>query len=614
MLIKLPQQQKLQSLSYVQKLQENWNDPTEKTRTILDFENYIFGLQLSNENELIQILESLLVEWQEDQSQKQITYQALVNLIPEDISCEVEAGICYDNLVSKLEDIRMSDDTEYNKTLGSEILQVIGAASQDQMSNAQKLDFKAILTSLVYGWEVSEIPDVEKQEIVGEWVSESQGDTSSGFMSLLLTILKWLAIIILVIIWVIAVFYLLYLILNKDKSVGFSEYILSITGSKSGEVDVVSEDVKDILWEFQDTPEIKSDILSDTSKKIEDPDSSSTKINTTADPLQEEVPDWLKGNFTADEKKAPGLTPKVEVPGEKNIDISKKDTQKTQDQVSKPQQESKADISATDQAVPDWLKGGSEPKKETPAKTPEKKKETLSAKTSQDTKSEPVKSPDDFDLEKDTKISQDNNVPDWLKGSFDESKQGEKKEETPTQTDTSSAQETPKEETPAQSNVVQREAKQQTTQKEESPLNDDNVPDWLKGSFDTPKTGEKKDETGEQKKFLNTSETTSPEKLEEAVKIAEKKTESKPVAKMPTKEKTADNKEAPTKKPAAKKTTSSKKSVDKKLEIETATPAKKAPTPAVKKETLKDQTKDKKDELWDDGMKIPDWLKSDDEK
>jgi hypothetical protein len=34
------------------------------------------------------------------------------------------------------------------------------------ISNAQKLDFKAILTSLVYGGEISEIPDDEKQEII----------------------------------------------------------------------------------------------------------------------------------------------------------------------------------------------------------------------------------------------------------------------------------------------------------------------------------------------------------------------------------------------------------------------------------------------------------------
>lgn len=86
----LPQQQRLESLNYVKKLQENWNDATEKTRTILDFENYIFQLQLENEDVIISLLESLLVEGQEDQSAKQITYQALVNLIPQDISCQVE--------------------------------------------------------------------------------------------------------------------------------------------------------------------------------------------------------------------------------------------------------------------------------------------------------------------------------------------------------------------------------------------------------------------------------------------------------------------------------------------------------------------------------------------
>jgi len=58
----LPQQQRLKALSFIQKLQENWNDETEKTRTILDFENYIFELGLANEAEFIELLESLLVE------------------------------------------------------------------------------------------------------------------------------------------------------------------------------------------------------------------------------------------------------------------------------------------------------------------------------------------------------------------------------------------------------------------------------------------------------------------------------------------------------------------------------------------------------------------------
>lgn len=101
-LIQLPQEQKLKALTYVQKLQENWNDETEKTRTILDFEGYIFELALKNEDEVISLLESLLVEGQEDQSAKQITYQALVNLIPKEIVCTVETGTCYDMLLSKL--------------------------------------------------------------------------------------------------------------------------------------------------------------------------------------------------------------------------------------------------------------------------------------------------------------------------------------------------------------------------------------------------------------------------------------------------------------------------------------------------------------------------------
>ena len=76
------------------------------------------------------------------------------------------AGSCYDSLLSKLEDIRSSDDVEYNKALGKEILSAIGTQSPDIMSNTQKLDFKAILTSLVYGGDVSEIPEDEKQEVL----------------------------------------------------------------------------------------------------------------------------------------------------------------------------------------------------------------------------------------------------------------------------------------------------------------------------------------------------------------------------------------------------------------------------------------------------------------
>ena len=183
--MQLPQEQKLKALSFVQKLQENWADDTEKTRTILDFESYIFELGLKNENEIISLLESLLVEGQADQSTKQITYQALVNLIPKEIVCTIESGTCYDNLLSKLEDIRNSDDIETNKILGSEILTVIGAT--DLMSTEQKLDFKAILYTFVYG-NVESIPETEKQEVISETPDTSGG--LSGLMGIIVLIAK----------------------------------------------------------------------------------------------------------------------------------------------------------------------------------------------------------------------------------------------------------------------------------------------------------------------------------------------------------------------------------------------------------------------------------------
>lgn len=534
-LVQLPQQQKLQSLNFVQKLQENWNDPTEKTRTILDFENYIFGLQLQNEDELIQILESLLVEGQEDQSQKQITYQALVNLVPLEIQCEVPEGTCYDTIISKLEDIRASDDVEYNKTLGSEILQVIGVVSEEMMSNTQKLDFKAILTSLVYGGEVSAIPDEEKQEVVWDGVSESQGETSSWVLGILASVLKWIAILILVIVGIIAIFYIIYRVFNKDASIWFSQYILNITWSKSESKKEVQTDVEDILWEFDDSSSNRSDILTDIPN--DDPLAvPEVTVDTKTKWVVEEVPDWLKWNFSWDVKE--------ESPVNKEI--------------SKPKPQSSSALSDTKEV----------------------------------TKQE-------FDIEKETKLQQEDTVPDWLKWSFDAPKQQEEKadiaekweksdvaekwekaEKIETKQDKNKTQESSfvdskassqKQETPDIKNnpVPQVSWDEKKLEKTPAPVDDSNVPDWLKWSFETPKK--------------DTPKTQQDSKVESA---------DTKVSKTPK-----DDKKEDVKKPTPKTQTAPK-------ETKKADP----------KKSAKKDSGDKKDELWDDGMKIPDWLKADDEK
>jgi hypothetical protein len=58
----LPQEHRLKGMQYVQKLQENWFYPTEKTKIILEFEAFIDGTGVANALEINNTLESLLVE------------------------------------------------------------------------------------------------------------------------------------------------------------------------------------------------------------------------------------------------------------------------------------------------------------------------------------------------------------------------------------------------------------------------------------------------------------------------------------------------------------------------------------------------------------------------
>lgn len=591
-LLKLPQQQKLKALAYVQKLQENWNDNTEKTRTILDFENYIFELGLSNEDELISILESLLVEGQEDQSARNITYQALVNLIPTDITCAVEGATCYESLLAKLEDIKNSNDIEYNKTLGKEVLEVIGAT--EVMTNQQKLDFKAILTSLVYGGDPNAIPEEEKNEVIAEPIP--QGDTSEGgFMSYIILIAKIIGYFLLTFIVIIAVFYVIYLIFGKKKNITFTQFISNTTSFGKDEAGSKVDAEDDILADFGDQ-------LKDTKKeeKLEDPLFSApapekkveakTQTSKTAKEKAEnnEVPDWLKGNF-ADDSSAKKQEAKPETKPEIKPEAKKQEQKDVKKEAAKKPDTAATSKQTSDENVPDWLKGSfsddapkkkdmpkSEAKKPAEKKTQEPNPETPKAdkKSPVSAKAETVKE-EKFDLEKDTKI-EEQSIPDWLKGSMDIASTSEKTEDT-SKAKQEKKQEAPKTEVKSEAKVEKKvedkkeEAKEKTSEKKAENTSSDNgaadvsVPDWLKGSLDTD----------------------TPAKQENPKKQESKKTDTPEVKKdaKTTVKKTADKKPAANAKKADSKTDASSEKNGKK--------------------------ENKKDELWDDGMKVPDWLKAD---
>ncbi len=579
----LPQQQRLEAFSYIQKLQENWSDPTEKTRTILDFETYIFSLQLTNEDEVISLLESLLVEWQEDQSAKQIAYQALVNLIPTDIVCETPDGTtCHDNLVSKLTDIKNSDDIEYNKILGKEILGVV--ATTDTMTNQQKLDFKAILTSLVYGGEVENIPEDEKQSVIdSEWPPTSSDDTSSGwwFLGLLWGILKWVVYIILIFGLIIFGLYILYKIFNKWKDESFTQFITNITtfGKKdeSSSSTDNKDDIEDILGTVENnsspstkTPEKKQpeDILA-TTEVHTDPETTNTVSRDIDNTQETQNTSWV----------------------ENTQDIKKPDmTTDTKDEIQAPVNKDDWD-SATktdDSQVPDWLKWSFQPD------------DTPTQDTSDDISTDTDDSNDgDTSLMEDTQETKNQDVV------------ADKKQDIPT---------------PSPEDTIPTDAEIDDAIK----VDDSEVPDWLKWSFQEDDTStEKKDDSNDTSIDRDDEQEKQEEQEEEIIDTEYTKEKTTAPVKKTTK-KTATIKKPEkkiTKKSTTKKTTTkksawvTKKEVVKESDTKTSTSDAKKTEKDIKISTPKKKTTSKKKTsstkkettIKDDEMKIPDWLSIDDD-
>jgi len=535
----LPQQQKLLGMSYIRKLQENWNDDTEKTRTILDFENYIFELwlDLDDEDEIISLLESLLVEWQEDQTAKQITYQALVNLIPSDIECSVESGSCYDDLISKLEDIKNSDDIEANKATWSSILSVIAEVDESKMTNTQKLDFKAILTSLVYGWDVNNIPDSEKNEIIEETPVGNTASEWSGFLSLLWKIFAGLA---LVIIGGLALFYIYYLVSGRKNSGDLKEFISEKTTFDTKPDDILG-DVTDSTSESDIVSKKEADPLAD----VNNTEKKDTELENKA-AVSEEVPDWLKSNFSTDtttEKKE--IIPETKAQ-EKTPDIF--------------WEQGKVEKEIIEVAKKPPVEKKVEEKIEVPTKKEAPKIYTKQVVQKEDIKEEKI------DIEKETALhTKDESVPDWLKWSFDSEKSvndtPKKPEDKKTDTESKEAKTPP--ETSQDTVTTAPEKKKENKTQDTTSLSDESVPDWLKGSFDTPEEAPAKEEKKDTK----------------TVSSGQKKI---------TKTQKA---------PPAKKAKDTKKTTAK------------DDTPVETKKEEKNVKSEKKEELWDDGMKIPDWLK-----
>ncbi len=736
----LPKQDRLKALMYVQKLQEEWFDAAEKTRVIVEFEWYVAGLQSANSDIIYDLLESLLLEDTDDKSDQNLMFIALKNLTPTNIECSLSSDdvdwVCYNAIIERLEIIKNSTDIEDNKLLWKEILWVL--ESYPDMSVKNKKDYKAILSSFVYGG-VENMPQEEVQAEIDDTQNQAKPQRGSAITKVL-KIVVWIVVIILgLFLWIFGIFYIWYMVANKDDNLGFQDFIIEKTSGKKVKI-TKKDDTDEILQELDGelSEPIEENAKEDFSKIVEKNQGNRPKQNNSqnqnnqqnqkqTDDKKSDVPDWLQSSTTkasgSNEQKKPNQNHQNQkkkddwdVPDWLKGSMLDNDKTDKKSENTKPKENqnietiSKNDTTNTkiESWVPNWLKNKETtdhddafvevdvPKKDDSKNQQTEKEEVKKQEDKQ------IKQPGDItdeQIEKETKLEENTwDIPDWLKGSFEETIKNTQKEKTQEKKSEISENTSEEKKSENTSEVTKKSSEDKSDRK-----NTWDIPDWLKGSFEETakttqeeKTQEKKSEISEniseEKKSDTIPEVTKKssedkslkEKLEESEtkkeenKISEKKseipttqkssdikTEDKPKVKTsPTKEnienkkstkpideeekivvgelkpenkdqqknvvkvidKKVDNDEkssqwqkSQTKTPARKSTKISedKKTSEKISEVKKSSdkPVEKTPEKKSTKTTKQVEQKPKKidDELWDDGMKIPDWLQTEED-
>lgn len=389
----LPQEHRLKAMKYVQKLQEDWFYANEKTKVILEFESFIDSIWIKNSSDIINLLESLLVQWQEDQSVRNMAYNVVKNLIPNEL-------VEYKDIIANLDQIKSNPDKlEDNKLLGKKILESIKDTSL--IKNEDKITIKSQLQVFIY-WSIDNIPKEVVQEVKKEetwWLSRITGLFSQS--------IKFIWFIFFIIIWWIFLFFIWYKVSNKNKSIWLQDFIIEKTANKNW--------FNDILWDFASdmrgsmstdkkeipkpqekqedliTREEEPKIKVDTS--LEKPEILDVSNNAKNVFVDEKVPDWLKWALDTTTKSNDNKV-KEKQEESKNFEF-KNDDVKLEEYVTKEKQEEKK----LDNVV----------------------SENFLENVSKNSYLENTLSKDDNWFENqiiETKI-EDEKIPDWLKGSLD---------------------------------------------------------------------------------------------------------------------------------------------------------------------------------------------------
>lgn len=310
---------RLEASKFVEKLQASWLDDREKTETILAFEQYvdnITGLDITEKDDIINMLESFLVNDAEDNTVKNLAFNVVKNLIPSDIDG-------YSNIVDKLETIKNQKDVEKNRAIWSEILASI--KDNEDLTDEDKLTIKSQLKVLIYNNDIPESEKPKEEDTVKPEDTTTSGD-KWGFIWIIISAFKWIVIIVWIFVWIFLVwiiaFWIWYKVGNKDKNVKFADFIIEKTGSKrnkNNQTDVFDDLEEELVVDkkedkkqekkIEKKEEVKQDKKLEAKPEIkeekqEQEEKTEDKLDTTEENKEEsapmdkadwEMPSWMRG-------------------------------------------------------------------------------------------------------------------------------------------------------------------------------------------------------------------------------------------------------------------------------------------------------------------------------
>lgn len=276
------EQDRLKMMQYFSQLQENWFDTREKTKTIIDFENYIdtsSALDTKTKESFYSLLEGFLLADTQVKDDIGLATKVLKSLIP-------KTNSSYAQIMKNIDDINSHPtNTTLNKELGTFILNAIKDDTTIEVKD--KNIIKSQLQTIIYGGQNNipkNVPPVE------------ENTNSSALLNFILGFGKILGFVLLGLFGIFALAFVYFKIFNKNDNIGFQDFIIDKMSGKKSQKPSPNQSSHIETAPVQ-KEEKQIDVLANiTPNGHETTDNGESSVESVppSSPSEATIPDWLK--------------------------------------------------------------------------------------------------------------------------------------------------------------------------------------------------------------------------------------------------------------------------------------------------------------------------------